>query len=205
MALSKIQRGELTNRLRNFFGLTGNFAADLDTTVAAVATVQNLDDPPFRQTGYRFFCTYPAPAVALDISALSIKPELNVSAVVDRIWVSCTDATAGTTRPFRVALAPADVYLGPTALDLFVPEAIPSGSPASTPHGGPIVATGFQNAGPMVSGTDLISGTVRGGEMLALDVQIAVPYLWELLVLSESVNVPMRYAMTGRWFPTAGA
>lgn len=48
MPLHKVQRGELSDRLRRFFGIVGNYAPQLEAIVNPVALVQDLSAPPFR-------------------------------------------------------------------------------------------------------------------------------------------------------------
>jgi hypothetical protein len=45
---TEIQRGELSDRLRRFLGLTGRIPLQMDETVVPIANVQDLASPPYR-------------------------------------------------------------------------------------------------------------------------------------------------------------
>lgn len=89
-----IQRGELTDRLRRFFGLRGSYRADVDSVLAPVAIAQDISGPPWRQTGLRVFGARAlAPGVG-NMSLVQVVPLSGLVLVVDQIVMSCNQATA---------------------------------------------------------------------------------------------------------------
>lgn len=65
-----VQRGELAQRLRNYFGVVGGVAPELRSEVSAVAVGAELTRPPYRtpQDERSFYTQASAPAVAAQLS-----------------------------------------------------------------------------------------------------------------------------------------
>lgn len=54
MALHDIQRGGITDRIRRFFGVRGQFVAQVDSSLAPVAVVSDLSGQPYDVNAERF-------------------------------------------------------------------------------------------------------------------------------------------------------
>lgn len=203
MALSKVQRGELTNRLRNFFGLTGSYAADLDTTVSAVATVQNLDDPPFRQIGYRWFFSKVLAPVAGSYSRTVVFPQLNASAVLDQIIIRNNDTPNSVVVNFE--LVPSTGGVGSVGV---VPEGVKIvGGAIVGGINGPVVASSADVVGPVppLGAYPLLQLPVGALSLAVVPTQMVIQPGAELLIYPTTLAAPFALNLSGRWWPTAGA
>lgn len=202
MALSKVQRGELTNRLRNFFGLTGSYSADLDTTVAAVAQVQNLDDPPFRQIGFRWFYSRINQPVAGSYTRTLFTPEDNAIAVIDSLLIHNSDVAA---HFFYFEL---EASTGGVATTGIVPEGAKSdGATITGGVNGPVIAEASDVAGPIppLGNFPIFKLLLAAGETLYLPTQLVLLNGIALIGKEDTTGVPFTLNVSGRWWPTAGA
>lgn len=71
MPLHPVQRGELTDRLRRFFGLTGSYRADLEAIVNPVAVVQDISQVPYRFQSVQGWQSYDALGAVAAVSGFA--------------------------------------------------------------------------------------------------------------------------------------
>lgn len=81
------QQGEVADRLRSFFRLTGRIPSTLDETVVPIAQVQNLDAAPWRLTTVRWMTNRGVAAVAADQGFAGVMLRRPGAAVVEDVWV----------------------------------------------------------------------------------------------------------------------
>lgn len=91
----EIQRGELTDRLRRFFGITGRVPSQLDETVVPVANLQQLDQPPYR----------------LSERGFSLNDELAAAVGFPSMLVATIPLPGGVVTPTRGAMVVTQIHL----------------------------------------------------------------------------------------------
>lgn len=95
MGLTRVQRSELTDRLRRFFGLVGGYESQLETVLNPVVLVQDLEQPPYRQstTGFMAGATQAAVVGSRNLALIENPVSGPPAVVIDELRVS--SATAG--------------------------------------------------------------------------------------------------------------
>lgn len=188
---TKVQRGEMTDRLRRFFGIVGPYDSTVDETVSPVATVQNLDSPPFRENGLRFFHAFKASPGAGLGAELVLTPQPGLIAVVDQITLYNSSSNA---QRFFVEI------IGVPAVgtnNVVIPEQSKLSSGA-LPQGG-IITVNSTPAGPLApTGIELYDLGLGATSQLILPCEIQVIANFHLRIASEVVAADVRMCVSGR-------
>lgn len=188
MALITIQRGELTERLRRFFGIVGSYAGQVDTVSSPVVVAQNLDLPPFRQDGVRFFTARSLAPAAGQVGIFRIATTGKAVAVVDQICIYNNAATAGGFRlQFQAGVS------GGSQNDGKVPEL----STIPLPYIGAVNSFGSVAAVPPAANI-LYQLAVNATSTLILPTEITINPGFVLEINSELAANAVRFSVSGR-------
>lgn len=87
------QQGDVADRLRNFFRITGRIPSSVDEVVVPTANIQDLDQPPFRSKVVNFGGNAGRAATPLNSTHAGIILRRPGVAVVKRVWIR--NQTAG--------------------------------------------------------------------------------------------------------------
>ena len=181
-----LQTAELTSRVRRGFGQRGALSIALDETAVPVIPIYDLDSPPFRTDGVRFYCSARIPAGGAGTFAglqLINPTNANVIAVVDQIIFGNDDAAA---HSYSVAF---DLGTGSIAFADIVPEKLTSS---------PLAPGTFTVAAP--GGTVMIRATLPTFGQLVIPVEIAVEPGHNVAALCADANIAAVASMSGRYW-----
>lgn len=206
-----VQRGELAERLRRYFGLVGGINPELRSECSPVAIVEDLDRAPFRSVreATAFHTGIQAPLVAAQLSTAGLccdDTALPPNTVNGYIRVDEVVASSGTGQEL-------ELWWGNDNLINIEPLSVPSESPFQ--DGLPNVARRIVPVRPWVSSLAAIPGGWRkiGSQFVAAG-QPAVftgPFGWypqgfrerTLLVKATALNITIFAQFRGVFYPNA--
>jgi len=201
-----IQQGEVADRLRKFFRLSGRIPATLDETVVPVAILQSLDQPPWRLTAQRGAAYIIKTLVAAEQLAIAVQHPLAVSGrtVVDKVFVSNEEATTGF---YSIGYGSMDYVTGienvVTIPNVEQPGPPPGGAPTTKLAKLPINTATFHGGNQNVS-RNVGHLTCPATDTRVLDGLWVLSPGWQLMVWNELAGIPTRTGFHLTYYPDAG-
>lgn len=195
--LAPIQRGELVTRLRRFFGVTGGFDASVESVVNAVVSVQDLSEPPYRQSVVGFSGNVNQAAVGAQFSVGELRNPAGASLiVVDRVICRASGLAAASDFFLRLG--------GPQAFTVFsTNSANTDGAPLDTANAPQVTPpqqfAGTTAAGPFVGTVIASKQASAAGTVDFLGPFVLLP-THALSVTMGVVNLALSVTFQGRIF-----
>lgn len=197
----EIQSGDIAERLRRFFRLTGRVPTALDETIVPVAVLASLDRPPWRQapTDFEVHTTKGATAAELSAIGLTHPSALGGRTVVERITLR-NDGAAAAVYSFTIT---SSSYVLGFAGRAQAPDVermpLPSTGNAAIGQLGIYIAS-WHTGGAQV-GTQIGHFSVPAGDTRVAPLRVTLAPGWILMVWQEVVNTGLRVAFGGTYYP----
>lgn len=198
-----IQSGELADRLRRFFRLTGRIPTVLDETLVPTVNVQDLDQPPWRSRSNDACAAVAISAVAAEVNACAIAmaPAASGRFVLDSILVKNTTAAI---RDLSIAYLTTAFVTGIQNVvqvpNVEVPGPFQPVAPGVLPRLGLTTCTYHQAT---VNGEIIGRISVPIGETFRWENRLTLMPGWQIAVWHETVNQDLRVTFHGTHYPDA--
>jgi hypothetical protein len=189
--LHPIQRGELTDRLRRFFGINGPYQGQLESVSSPVVIAQDISQAPYRQEGLRWFSYRQLQPAAGQVAVYDVSGATVFT--VDQVTIY---NNTGNPNRYQIMLQPGSS--GGAANDGVVPELA---NDPTIPYVGSVTTFATTPVPPAPTIFDELYALGLGATSgLILPTEIVVKPGFRLRIMSEVTAASAHYSINGRFF-----